>query len=55
MRPGRSPAARHRGTIYDTDFDGTERQKTDNVPHQSDEQMLAEATKIEDGWPHKGS
>ena len=46
-------AARHRGTIYETDFDGTERVRIAETPVQSDAEMLAEATKIEAAWPHK--
>jgi hypothetical protein len=46
-------AARYKGTIYDSDFDGTEKVKTEQGHVQSDEEMLAEATKIEAGWPHK--
>jgi len=46
-------AARFKGTIYDSDFDGTEKLRTADVPHQSDEQMLIEATKIESTWPHR--
>jgi len=46
-------AARFKGTIYESDFDGREKIRTADVPHQSDEEMLAEATKIEAAWPHK--
>ena len=46
-------SARTKDTIYDSDFDGTEKLKVDQVHVQSDEEMLAEATKIEDTWPHK--
>jgi hypothetical protein len=46
-------AARCRGAIYRSDFDGRERPRTAEIAHQSDEEMLREAAKIEDAWPHK--
>ena len=46
-------AARVKGTIYESEFDGRQKPKTAEIPHQSDEEMLREATKIEEAWPHK--
>lgn len=46
-----SRAARYRGTIYETDFDGTERE-ADFVRQQPFEEQLREAEKIDAAWPH---